>query len=294
MKINIDESSGFCWGVVRTIEIVEELLKKNDGVPVYILGHIIHNPREIERLEKEGLKTISHSELPSLAGKKAVVIIRAHGEPYSTYKLAKKLGIKLIDATCPLVTNLQKRIRKFYEEGYQIVIFGEREHAEVIGLRGVCNDECIVIKSAEEALEKIDFNRKTILFSQTTMNKQDYNKIKEALKSHVIELFDASEAGDRFIAKNTICKYVSVRDDNLRKFAKDNDSILFVAGRNSSNGKSLYNVCKGVNPKTHFIEDVKEIDYSWFNGIENLGLTGATSTPQWYLNLVKEEIENQI
>lgn len=289
MRITIDESSGFCWGVVRTIEIVEEILQKENNV--FVLGNIIHNPREIERLEKKGLKTISHEDLSKIAAQKPKVIIRAHGEPPSTYLLAKKLGIELIDATCPLVTALQKRVKKFYKQGYQIVILGKKEHAEIIGIRGVCNDECIVVRSVEEAIEKVDLKRKTVLFSQTTMDKATFYKIKDVLEKHSIELINGSEIDKHFIAKDTICKYVADREDTLRKFASENDIIIFVAGRDSSNGRSLFKVCNSVNQNTYFIEDICEIDYSWLDNVENIGITGATSTPQWYLEKVKIELE---
>lgn len=294
MLINIDESSGFCWGVVRTIDKVEEILKLNKDRDVYVLGHIIHNPREIERLEKIGLKTITHKEIPTLAGEDAIVIIRAHGEPPSTYEIAAKYGIELIDATCPLVTSLQKRVKKYYEQGYQIVIFGKRDHAEVVGLRGVCNDECIVIKSANEALEKVDFSRKTVLFSQTTMNKIVFEEISAVLKYSVEEIVDGMQPDEMFRSLNTICKYVSDRDESLRSFARNNDVILFVAGRKSSNGKSLFRVVSGVNPKSFFIEDYSEIDYTWFEGAEKLGITGATSTPKWYLAKVRDIIQETV
>ncbi len=292
MIINIDPSSGFCWGVVRSVEIAEELLQNEKEKDVYILGQIIHNPKETKRLEDKGLKTIDHEHLDKLDPDKSKVIIRAHGEPPSTYETAKKLGVELVEATCPLVTALQKRAFKYYDEGYQVVIFGKENHAEVIGLRGVCNDECIVIKSAEEVKEKIDFSKKTVLISQTTMDKKTFNEIKEKIQDNVKEFHNAGEIKDYFISKDTLCRAVYGREDKLTRFAEDNDIIIFVAGRNSSNGKSLYNVCKSVNEQSYFIEDISEIEPKWFRGIKSVGITGATSTPDWYLKEVKAYLEN--
>lgn len=294
MVISIDESSGFCWGVVRTIDIVEETIASNQNSNIYILGQVIHNPRETDRLEAKGLKTIQVEDLPDLAGTDSKVIIRAHGEPPSTYNIAKRFGIELIDATCPLVKTLQKRIRKSHSEGYQIVIFGKKEHSEVIGLRGCCNDDCIVVRSVEEAVEKVESNRKTMLFSQTTMDKPTFYKIKEALENKLKDNFVDNPHIPDFQAKDTICKYVYGREEKLIQFAKSNDVVLFVAGRNSSNGKSLYNVCLSANPKTYFIEDISELKFSWLENINNLGISGATSTPQWYLEFVKNEIEKKL
>jgi 4-hydroxy-3-methylbut-2-enyl diphosphate reductase len=291
MKINIDESAGFCWGVVRTVDIAEETLKNQGQKNVYILGQIIHNPNEISRLETKGLKTISHSDLEDIASQDAKVIIRAHGEPPSTYKRAAELGIDIIDATCPLVTSLQKRIRKYYENGWQIVIFGKPNHAEIIGIRGVCNDECIVVHSVDEAIEKVKLDKKTILFSQTTMDKPTFYKIKEVLEQRAVDFVSGGDISELFLAKDSICKAVSGREEPLREFASTNDIILFVAGRHSSNGKSLFHFCQEVNQRTYFIEDISEIDYDWFEGVDTIGITGATSTPKWYMDLVKREIE---
>ena len=294
MQISIDDSAGFCWGVVKTIDKVEEVLQNSSDEQVYVLGDIIHNPREIERLEAKGMKTITHSELQNIPKDKSKVIIRAHGEPPSTYKKVDELGLNLVDATCPLVSALQNRIKKAYDMGYQIVVYGKKDHAEVIGISGVCNGECIVIKSVEEAIDKVDFSRKTMLFSQTTMEKKAFYEIKDALEQKVKDFIDGGEINEVFIAKNTLCKYVYGREDKLLEFAENNDVILFVAGKNSSNGKSLFHICLQANPRTYFIEDIEEINYDWFNGIEKVGITGATSTPQWYMEKIKEELENSI
>lgn len=290
MEITIDNNAGFCWGVVRTVDMVEEWLEKMKNEKVYILGQIIHNPKETERLAQKGLITVSHDDLKNLP-KKSKVIFRAHGEPPETYEFAEKLGLEIIDATCPLVKALQKRVRKYYDKGYQIIIFGKREHAEVVGLRGFCNDECIVIRSVDEALEKVDLEQKSVLLSQTTMHRPTFCEVKEALEKKALNLIDGDVIENLLDSRNTICKYVADREEILKKFASENDLVVFVAGRNSSNGKSLYQMCKSANENTHFIEEAEEIDYTWFNGATKVGITGATSTPQWYMSHVKNIIE---
>ncbi|MFZ9976768.1 MAG: 4-hydroxy-3-methylbut-2-enyl diphosphate reductase [Candidatus Kapaibacteriota bacterium] len=296
MEITIDRYSGFCWGVVRTVVIAEESLDQFEQV--YVLGHIIHNPKEIQRLEDKGLQTITVHDFPRIAeeakqlGKQPKVLIRAHGEPPETYRKALELGIEIIDATCPVVTKLQERVRKFYDQGYQIVIFGKKDHAEVLGVRGVCNDKCIVVMTVEEALEHVNLDTKTVLFSQTTMDRPTFVLIKEALQSRIKDLIIDSMEGiaTEFHAKDTICGQVSGREDMLKKYASDHDCILFVAGKASSNGKVLYDVCREVNPRTYFIEDISEIQEEWFSNAQSIGITGATSTPQWYMNHVKEHL----
>jgi len=292
MEVNIDPSSGFCWGVVRTVEIAEETLANDTGEKVFILGQIIHNPKETKRLGDKGLSTISHEDLKNLDPNNSKVLIRAHGEPPSTYENAKKLGLELIDATCPLVTALQNRVVKYHQKGFQIVVFGKKNHAEVIGLRGVVNDDCVVIKSVDEAMELIDFSRKTVLISQTTMEKQEFYAVKEAISKRVEEFVDAGEIKDHFIAKDTLCRAVYGREDKLIEFANSNDVMIFVAGKNSSNGKSLFGVCKNANPNSYFVEDIEEIDLEWLKGAKKVGVTGATSTPNWYMEEVKAFVES--
>jgi 4-hydroxy-3-methylbut-2-enyl diphosphate reductase len=288
MKVSVDNFSGFCWGVVRTIDIAEKEIAA--GEKLYSLGNIIHNPAEIERLRKKGLETISHNDLEKLRG--ARILIRAHGEPPDTYKRAKELGITLVDATCPVVTKVQERIRKFYEEGYQVVIFGKKEHAEVIGLVGHTNGEALVIKSLDE-VGKVQLDRKTVLFSQTTMDKATFHAIKDELSKRIREFVVGSieETAIEFHAKDTICGQVSGREKKIREFAAANDLIVFVAGKHSSNGKVLYDIVKSVNPHIRFIEDIQELHTEWFEGIETVGITGATSTPQWLMEQVKQKIE---
>jgi 4-hydroxy-3-methylbut-2-enyl diphosphate reductase len=259
---------------------------------VYVLGHIIHNPSEIARLEAKGLRTITVEDFPRLAHTGAKVIIRAHGEPPETYRKAWEYGIEIIDATCPVVTKLQERVRKFYDQDYQIVIFGKKDHAEVLGVRGVVHDRCIVVLSVDEAIERVDVTRKTVLFSQTTMDRPTFNAIRDALKQRVAELvIDTMEnIATEFHAKDTICGQVSGREQQLSAYAAANDVVVFIAGRASSNGKVLFNVARQANPRTYFIESVNEIDPVWFDGANNVGISGATSTPQW----VMEEVRNYI
>ena len=288
MKITVDNNSGFCWGVVRTVDIAEQELAENGKL--YSLGEIIHNPVEIDRLGDKGLKTIRHEDLPDI--KDAKVLIRAHGEPPETFRKMKEMGIEVIDATCPVVTKVQERIRKFYDKGYQIVIFGKKDHAEVIGLVGHTVGTAIVIKSLEE-LNTIDYGKKTVLFSQTTMDKATFYAIRDAIKERIKAEFEVGtfeEMAIDFHAKDTICGQVSGRDKKLREFAKSNDVVIFVAGRMSSNGKVLYEIAKSENPKTYFVENESEVNDEWFNGCKTVGISGATSTPQWLMERVRKAI----
>jgi 4-hydroxy-3-methylbut-2-enyl diphosphate reductase len=291
MTVTVDSHSGFCWGVVRTIDIAEDELAESPEL--YSLGPIIHNPVEIERLRAEGLETVTLDDLPRLRGKK--VLIRAHGEPPSTYALARRSGVTLVDATCPVVTKVQERIRKFYDQGYQIVIFGKKDHAEVIGLLGHTDNKAVVVRTVEEAAA-IDASRKTVLFSQTTMDKETFAKIAEILRARVREFVVGTfeESAIDFHAKDTICGQVSGRDAKLRQFASANDVMVFVAGRSSSNGKVLFDICRQANPRTHFVEDEKELDPAWFAGVGRVGISGATSTPQWLMERVKTAIEHGV
>jgi 4-hydroxy-3-methylbut-2-enyl diphosphate reductase len=298
MKVTIDETAGFCWGVLRTVDIAEKTLESANGETMHVLGHIIHNPKEIERLGNKGLETISHEDFESIAknakpGITPKVIIRAHGEPPSTYQKAKDLGIELIDATCPLVTGLQNRVKRFHDKGYQVVIYGKPNHAEIIGIRGVVKDDCVIVLSPEEAIEKVDFTKPIVLFSQTTMEKPVYYAIKEAIESRVSELVEGGDTSDAFQFKNSLCKEVWGREKKVIEFAKENDVVIFVAGRTSSNGKSLFKHMNVHNQRMYYIEDLVELDYAWFENAENIGISGATSTPQWYMDQVKEAIEKE-
>jgi len=289
VKVSIDKSSGFCWGVVRTVEIAEEELGQSPSLSS--LGPVIHNPLEIERLRVLGLASVTLADFPRLTGKR--VLIRAHGEPPSTYALARRHGITLIDATCPVVTKVQERIRKFYDQGYQIVIFGKKDHAEVVGLVGHTGGEAVVISSVADAA-RVDLTRKTVLFSQTTMDKATFHEIAAFLKEKIREFTVSSfeETAIDFHAKDTICGQVCGRDGKLREFARENDVMIFVAGRNSSNGRVLYEICRAENPRTHFVEDERELQAAWFQGAETVGVSGATSTPQWLMEQVKRAIDS--
>ncbi len=289
IKISIDPTAGFCWGVVRTIRIAEE--EMNTGNRLASLGDIIHNPSEISRMESLGMKTVARDELESIP-RDTKVLIRAHGEPPSTYRLAQRLGLELVDATCPVVTKLQERLRRYVDDGYQIVIFGKKDHAEVIGLRGVCNDECVVVKNTIEAERSVDPKRKTVLFSQTTMDKPTFQEVRDCLERRIKELIvdSAENVAVEFHAKDTICGQVSGREQRLRDFAASNDAMVFVAGKKSSNGQVLYEICRDANPRTYFIEDEAELDPNWFTGVVSVGVSGATSTPQWLMARIASQI----
>ncbi|NQW29394.1 MAG: 4-hydroxy-3-methylbut-2-enyl diphosphate reductase [Ignavibacteria bacterium] len=293
MKVTIDKQSGFCWGVVRTVQIAEQQLNDKTERNVYVLGNIIHNPKEIERLAEKGLRTIQVEDFPSISNSGAKVIIRAHGEPPDTYRAAWDNKIEIIDATCPVVTKLQERVRKFYDQGFQIVIFGKKDHAEVLGVRGVVHDSCVVVQTVAEAMELVQLDKPTVLFSQTTMDRPTFYEVRDALKKKIADLVvDSMEnIASEFHAKDTICGQVSGRENQLITYAKSNDVIVFVAGRASSNGKVLFDIAKKANPNTHFVEDITEINPEWFNGANTAGISGATSTPHWYMMQVQEYME---
>lgn len=291
MIVNIDKNAGFCWGVVRAIDFAERELQNSPKL--YSLGDVIHNASEVERLAKLGLETITVEDFDKIS-KGSKVLIRAHGEPPSTYQKAVAYGIELVDATCPVVTKVQERIKKFVDKNYQVVIFGKKDHAEVIGLCGVTGDKAIVILTLAEALEKVDLSLPTVLFSQTTMDKETFALIASSLKEKVKELVIGTieDEAVEFHAKDTICGQVSGREKKLKEFALSNDVLIFTAGKKSSNGKVLYSVAKEVNSKTFFVESKEEIDFSWFNSANSVGITGATSTPQWVMEEIKNVIED--
>lgn len=292
MQIKIDDKAGFCFGVVKAIGTAEEQLSHNETL--YCLGDIVHNNAEVHRLNQKGLQVIDHEQLKALGGKK--VLIRAHGEPPSTYRLAEELGIELIDATCPIVLALQQRIRKGYDEMRahtpvgQVVIFGKPGHAEVIGLCGQTDNTAIVVSSPDD-LEGIDFARPIRLYSQTTKSKEDFSLLIKNIEFKITETQGSIGEG-QFVAYNTICNRVANRALELEAFAKSVDIVLFVSGKGSSNGHYLYEYCKNVQPNTHLISDVQELDYGWFEGIERVGITGATSTPRWLMEAVAQAIDN--
>ncbi len=290
MKITVDQRSGFCFGVVNAIEKAETFLQDYPGLMV--LGQIVHNDEEVKRLEKKGLKVIDRNEMKNIKNK--TVLIRAHGEPPETYKIAYQNNITLIDATCPIVLTLQKRVRDAYhlmkQMNGQVVIFGKPEHPEVIGLRGQANFEALVIQSLDET-DKIDFSRPVYLFAQTTKNLQQYFELKNRIFNRMRETLKTDKPP--FYWYDSVCRQVSHRDKELHTFCADKDIVLFVSGKKSSNGRMLYGVCKDVNPRTYFISSVDEIDPAWFTGNEHVGISGATSTPQWLINKVKAYLEEK-
>ena len=281
MLIEIDEGSGFCFGVTTAIRKAEEELAKSESL--YCLGDIVHNGREVERLKKMGLMTVGHADLNTLRNTK--MLLRAHGEPPFTYQKAKEQNISLIDATCPVVLNLQKRIRKAYEEGGQIVIYGKNGHAEVVGLVGQTDGTAIVIENLEDA-KRLDFSHDIQLFSQTTKSLEGFREIVGYIEQNMKD-------GAQFHYFDTICRRVANRIPNIRNFAEKHDVILFVCGKKSSNGKVLYNECLSVNPHTYMIDDPSEIDFQWFEGVKIVGICGATSTPKWLMEECKKRIENE-
>ena len=276
MKIEIDEGSGFCFGVTTAIKKAEEELAT--GSELYCLGDIVHNGMECERLHNMGLKTINHDEFATLHDKK--VLLRAHGEPPSTYLEAQENGIEIIDATCPVVLQLQRRIKRQYDANpeAQIVIFGKNGHAEVLGLVGQTDQKAIVIEHADE-VSRLDFSRDIYLYSQTTKSLDEFHAIIDYIQAHI-----SPEA--TFKSFDTICRQVANRMPNICSFATKHDLILFVSGRKSSNGKVLFNACKAKNPHTYLIEGPEEIDSAWLSGAESIGICGATSTPKWLMEKV--------
>jgi len=289
LTVEIDEGSGFCFGVTTAIKKAEEELEKCTGKPLlYCLGDIVHNGMEVERLAAKGLVTIDHDQLKSLHHVK--VLLRAHGEPPETYEIARRNHIEIIDATCPVVLQLQRRIKKQYEasmatEGStssQIVIFGKNGHAEVLGLVGQTQNRAIVIEHLEE-VTKLDFNRDIYLYSQTTKSLDEFHQIITYIQDHI-----SPEA--TFKSFDTICRQVANRMPNIAHFASRHDVVLFVSGRKSSNGKVLFNECRRVNSHSHHIENANEIDLSWFEGIHSVGICGATSTPKWLMEECRDYI----
>lgn len=280
IKVKIDPNSGFCFGVVNAIQKAEEYLSKNKRL--YCIGDIVHNREEINRLEKLGMETIDKSKLKNLDG--YPVLIRAHGEPPSTYDNVRSNNLELVDATCPIVLKLQEKIRKLYEStpGIQIVIFGKHDHAEVIGLVGQTENTAIVVRTADD-VEKLDRNKKTALFSQTTMPLTEFEYIKDKIEGYIHE---------ELISFDTICRKVANRVPEISKFASNHDVCVFVAGRKSSNGRMLYEVCKKANPDTYFVSSSNEIEKDWFREDQSVGICGATSTPQWLMEEVKSKIES--
>lgn len=291
MKVTIDPNSGFCFGVIYAIQKAEEELDQSGNL--YCLGDIVHNNKEVERLAAKGLKVINHDQLKELSDCK--VLIRAHGEPPETYQIALKNNIELIDASCPVVLKLQNRVRISYNkiedtEG-QIVIYGEEGHAEVNGLLGQTGGRAIIVRS-EEDLDKIDFSKPVTLFSQTTKSTAGFAKMKAMIEQRSNYAME-TEVTDEFLTTNdTICRQVSNREPHLKKFVLEHDVILFVSGKKSSNGKALYSVCQSVNPNSYFISDENEFDPAWVKDATTVGIAGATSTPLWLMEKVRDEVQS--
>uniref|UniRef100_UPI003217EB9B 4-hydroxy-3-methylbut-2-enyl diphosphate reductase n=1 Tax=uncultured Draconibacterium sp. TaxID=1573823 RepID=UPI003217EB9B len=286
MIVEIDKRSGFCFGVINAIKAAEDELKESKQL--YCLGDIVHNGMEVSRLEKMGLKSITNEEYFKL--KNCKVLIRAHGEPPETYSYAKENNIELIDATCPVVLTLQEKVKQSYSRNVQhegqVVIYGKKGHAEIVGLNGQTSHNAIIIESIDD-VGKIDMSRPVALYSQTTKRIEDFHEIAKLVKEKI-------EPGIPVEIKDTICRQVSNRVPNLKNFAGKYDVVLFVAGQKSSNGKYLYTICKEVNRASYRISKINEIDKAWFTGAESVGICGATSTPNWLMEEVAEWIKTNI
>jgi 4-hydroxy-3-methylbut-2-enyl diphosphate reductase len=289
MIVEIDKNSGLCFGVVNAIELAEKELERDSNL--YCLGDIVHNNAEMQRLERKGLFTINHEKLKNI--KNVKVLIRAHGEPPKTYKLAKENNIEIIDASCPVVLKLQNSVKKYHQEikerKGQIVIYGKKGHAEVNGLVGQVDGDAIIVSDNED-LEKIDFSKAVVLFSQTTKSIGGFEKIENEIKKRMI-----ATKGDEdidFTVKNSICRAVSNRQNQLRHFVKNYELVIFVSGQKSSNGKMLYNICKTENKNTYFVSNKSELNKEWFKNIDSVGVCGATSTPLWLMEEFAEKIKN--
>ncbi len=280
MRVEIDRRSGFCFGVINAIKEAENELEREGKL--YCLGDIVHNGKEVERLEKMGLKSISKEEYFTLSDCK--VLIRAHGEPPETYEYAKNNNIELIDATCPVVITLQEKVKGSYlknnQQQGQVVIYGKKGHAEIIGLNGQTQNNAVILENMDDVV-KVDPSRPVALYSQTTKRIEDFYDIAQSVKEKM-------QPGVPVEIKDTICRQVSNRVPNLKKFATQFDLILFIAGEKSSNGRYLYTICKEVNPRSHKIANIEEIDPAWFDGVESVGICGATSTPNWLMEKAAE------
>lgn len=282
-KIEIDSESGFCFGVTAAIRKTEEELEKSGSL--FCLGDIVHNASEVERLRLKGLKTITHADLESLHDVK--VLLRAHGEPPETYEIARRNNIEIIDATCPVVLQLQRRVKTAYTEGLDsestplILIYGKHGHAEVNGLVGQTRGEAVVVQDLE-ALKDIDIDRDVVLFSQTTKSLDGFHEMVAYIK--------ANQQKGSFRYFDTICRQVSNRLTKIREFAAEHDVVLFVSGAKSSNGKVLYEACREENPRTYLITDSSDLDMAWVDGATSVGVCGATSTPRWLMQQVADAL----
>lgn len=286
MKIEIDEQSGYCFGVEFAIQMAEDEMAS--GEELYCLGDIVHNSMEVERLNKKGLKVIDRDQLKEL--KDCKVLIRAHGEPPETYQIAIENNIELVDASCPVVLKLQNRVKNAHDTAKrnqgQLVIYGKPGHAEVIGLSGQTNNEAIIVTGKDD-LHKVDFTKPVTLYSQTTKSTKGFYQLKEEIERRIVSK-GALTLIDDFKANDSICRQVSNREPNMEKFSQKHNVIVFVAGRKSSNGKALYNVCLSHNKRSYFVESEREIDMNWFELGDSIGICGATSTPNWLMEQVAD------
>ena len=288
MKISIDQNSGYCFGVEFAIQMAEDEMEQKQEL--YCLGDIVHNDMEVKRLNEKGLKVIDHEQLQHLHNCK--VLIRAHGEPPETYLIALKNNIELVDASCPVVLKLQNRVKhafdKMQEQKGQMVIYGKKGHAEVIGLTGQTNNEAIII-SNENDLDKIDYSKPVILFSQTTKSTKGFYDIKSKIEAR-FEDQSKINVEECFEAHDSICRQVSNREPHMIKFSEKHGVVIFVSGKKSSNGKALFKVCKDNNPRSYFVENSSEVDPNWFLDSDSVGICGATSTPMWLMEDVAKSI----
>lgn len=285
MTVDIDPASGFCFGVTTAISKAEEELAKE--TPLHCLGDIVHNDRECQRLQRLGLITVAHNQLTALRGKR--LLLRAHGEPPTTYRLARENNIQIIDATCPVVLALQRKIRQEYTAnplGTQIVIYGKRGHAEVVGLQGQTDGTAIVVENPED-LSQVDFTRPVSLYSQTTQSIEGFRCIADKARQAAYE----HGTGQLLHTHDTICRQVQRRLQDLLRFAANHDIVIFVSGRKSSNGQALLQQCLSVNPRTHLVESPDELQTHWFHDVRSVGVCGATSTPRWLMQLTAQRIQ---
>ena len=286
MYVEIDKNSGFCFGVVRAISKAETALSELGG-EVYSLGDIVHNRMEVQRLEALGLRTVTHEDMPSLAGRD--LFIRAHGEPPTTYRRAEELGIRIIDATCPVVAQLQRKVVAAHEQmksvGGQVVILGKRGHAEVVGLAGQVEEPTIVVER-EDDLQQIDFERPIFFLSQTTQSLALFWSLAEKMKERL-------QREEMLTVDDTICRRVSNREKALSEFVTRFDVVIFVCGKKSSNGRVLFNVCCQHNERCYNIEEESELRAEWFASCQSVGICGATSTPAWLMSRVAEAIQER-
>lgn len=289
MQVTIDKNSGYCFGVEFAIKMAEDEMENGDKL--YCLGDIVHNDMEVNRLSEKGLVVIDRAQLQELTNCK--VLIRAHGEPPETYKTAIENNIELIDASCPVVLKLQHRVKNAFDkmerENGQIVIYGKKGHAEVIGLTGQTLEKAVVVMEDSD-LEKIDYTRPVTLFSQTTKSTKGFYQLSQKIEDRIKSAKGELEGVD-FNANDSICRQVSNREPQLQRFAQANDVILFVSGKKSSNGKALYQVCLEENPRSFFIENETELNSEWFYPGDKVGICGATSTPMWLMEQVKSFVE---